>query len=423
MTLYNRTQHIVVLGAGYAGLPCALRLARKLRKTSSLLSKVTLINNEPRQELTCELFRTLRSGKGEFFNFQSAAKRLGLRFIEGHVSKIDPVEKSLSVRGESSQEIKYDHLVVAAGFKARIPQIAGIDEFIDGRESVGKRVFLFRNNIQVQQLRFALKRMGWNSENRFDRDRFVIILGAGTTGLEVAGELAYLRGNNSRARIVMVDEKTEMLQGFSPIAKKLLKRDLARMRIETVLGSSAVSLTPTELNIQNGQVIPWDLLILCSGGRPSGRLFENFKEALTPMGLKVKQSLQIEGFPDHYAIGDIAQIPRPLHAMGNQSFQPKTAQYSVQEGHFVADIIFNKLHQGNPVGLERFDSSDFGYMVSLGPFHGFGRLGPEIQSTAGRFLSPFVAGPPVDSLKRLAKLRYLSALKFDSWKVKFNPFV
>jgi len=422
VSLYNRNKHVAIVGAGYAGLPCAFKLGQLLKHFHGHPASITLINTDPRQELSSELYRVLRNGKGEFYNFLPPLKKLGVRFVEGQVSAIRPNEKTLSIRGEIHQELKYDELVIASGFKGKVPPLEGLEAFLDAKANEQKNVFLFRNNVQAQQLRLALKRLGWSSETRFPKDVFVVILGAGVTGLEVAGELAHLRGSNSRARLVVVDQKTELLQSFSPIAKKILKKELARMRIETVLGSPAIRLNQRrELEIENGQVIPCDLLVVCTGGRPSTKILENFSDAASPMGLKVKGNLQIEGYPDHYAIGDIAHVQGAPLALGNRQMLLKTAQFAIQEGNFVAEHLFDKIIGNVPQSRRRFEATDLGFLVSLGPFNGFGRIGPEVSSTLGKFLSPFVVGPLIDTLKRGAKMRYLSSLKWDEVRARL-PF-
>ena len=420
MSLFNKTQQIAVIGAGYAGLACAFRLARLLRSAPGNPASITLINTDPRQELTCELYRVLRTGQSEFYNFLPASRRLGIRFIEAHVSAIDPEKKVLSLRGETHQEFKYDQLVITTGFSAQVPPINGLEAKLDTGANEWKKVFLFRNNVQVQQLRLALKKLAWSPETRFPKDIFAVIVGAGATGLEVAGELAALRGSNARARIVIVDEKNELLEGFSPIAKKLLKKELARLRIETVLGSPVFTLNDRqELEIQNGQVIPWDLLVVCTGGKPSIKIMEKFGEASSSAGLRVKRNLQIEGFPDHFAAGDVAAPTLRHHSLGNKRTLPKTAQYAVQEGRFIAEYIFDLIIHGVPKAARRFEPTDLGYMVSLGPYFGFGRIGPEIQNSLGSFFSPFVVGPMVDQIKRGTKIKYLGELKWDSLKAEF----
>jgi NADH dehydrogenase FAD-containing subunit len=65
VTLHRQIPHVIVVGAGYAGLPCALRLARHNDV------RVTLVSPDVRQELTCDLYRTLRTGKPYTFACRS----------------------------------------------------------------------------------------------------------------------------------------------------------------------------------------------------------------------------------------------------------------------------------------------------------------------------------------------------------------
>lgn len=410
MSLSPRSEHVVILGAGYAGLPCALRLGHEVRKRGPTARvRVTLINREARQELTCELFRTLRTGHAEYFPFLDPIRKAGVQFIEGAVHGIHPSERKIELRGERHQTLTYDSLVIASGGKARVPDIEGMKALIDPPAALERRVFLFRNNLQVQALRMALRRLGWGPERtRHDRDLFVLVLGAGATGLEVAGELANLRGRNHAQRVVLVDGQSELLPDFSPFARGFLKRELSRLRIETVLGSPAFRVTENELHIRNGQVIPWDLIVLCTGNRP-GSLLDAFGDARTERGLRARGDLGIVGHPRHFVAGDMTDLTLPdgRRVSGR-------AQFAVQEGQYLAERLGQSLlGQTNP--SKPFTPSELGYLVSLGPYSGFGRLGQEAHSTLGKFFSPFVAGPPVDELKRLAKLKYLASLKLSPW--------
>ncbi len=389
----------MIVGAGYAGLPCALELARQ---KNAKRTRITLVNREPRQELVCDLYRALRNGRPELFPFLKTLRKHGIHFVEGSAHGFEPEAKLLHVRGDRAQSIAYDELVVATGSKAKLPQIDGLQELLDGPSPLDRRVFLFRNNTQVQALRLALRRIDWSPESRpGGRDLFCVIVGAGTTGLEVAGELATFRGRNPACRIVLVDGKPDILPDFPMLARNIYKRDLRRARVETVLGSPATKLTEKELHIENGQVIPWDLLILCSGGRSTSTL-RAFGPAASDEGLAASANLGIAGWPHHHVIGDLA---RP-DGVG----LPLTAQLAGQSGRFVARKIAAALSTGR-TPRDAFEANDLGSLVSFGPYAGVGRLGGAPESPLGRLVSPFVFGPPVDELKRAAKIRYLWGLR------------
>ena len=428
MSLFPKVHQSLVVGAGYAGLPLALRLAREIRSRGlESRAQVTLVNPENRQELTCDLYRTLRTGKPEILGFLDQARDLGIRFIEGSVVEIDPARKQVQVRGELKQSLNYDTIALAPGSRPRIPKLEGITELLEAGDRDQKRIFSFRNNAQVLALRLALRRMGWGSKSvdaaGIDGDRFVVVLGAGSTGLEVAGEIAALRGKNSKFRVVLVDEIPELLSDFSPIARRILKTTLQSRRIETVLGSKAVAITDREIHIANGQVIPWDLLVTCVGAEPNPMCLQAFPNAslngpssgtsngMSTRGLQTNAFLQIEGSKDHYALGDLAMIPRPAQHLGNQVYLEKRAQFSVQQGKYLGHWLGARIE--NPkVSWDEFEVSDLGSMVSLGPGSGVGRLGQSASTTMGKFFSPFIYGPIVEELKNAARWRYKLELKF-----------
>ena len=413
MTLHRQTPHVVVVGAGYAGLPCALRLARHKDL------RVTLVNPDIRQELTCDLYRTLRSGKPYTFAFPKLLARRGVRFVESRVTAIDPKRKLLDLRGINQQALAYDALVIASGVRSINPPIDGLEALLkEDKESLSRRIFQFKKTSHVQELRTALARIGWKPEMRDTRDRFIVVLGAGSTGIEVAGELAYLRGKNKRCRIILLDENASILRDFSPIARKLFKKDLTRLRIETVLGSPAHKINNEELHLHNGQVIPWDLLVLCTGAKRAATWISGLSSAEHQSGLVVDSKFEIKGHPMHYAIGDIASYTLESETLKNPVILPKRAQFAVQSGLYVADHLPNELRDAQTPAAPPFKPFDLGYLVTLGPNDGIGRIGPQAESRLAKWVSPFVQGVSVDKIKNLVRIRYLLTLKREG----YNPF-
>ncbi|MEO5667962.1 MAG: FAD-dependent oxidoreductase [Bdellovibrionota bacterium] len=413
MTLHRQTPHIVVIGAGYAGLPCALRLSRHKDL------RITLVNPDVRQELTCDLYRTLRTGKPYTFAFTKLVARRGIRFVESRVTRIDPEKKILELRGLNQQAIPYDALVVATGVRSVAPSIEGLEELQkEDKESLSKRIFQFKKTTHVQELRTALSRIGWKPELRESRDRFVVVLGAGSTGIEVAGELANLRAKNKRCRIILLDESTSLLREFSPVARKLFKKRLNALRIECVLGSPAQRITSEELHLHNGQVIPWDLLVLCTGARRAASWISGLGNAEYHSGLVVDSNFEIKGHPCHYAIGDVARYTLESTPLKNPSILAKRAQFAVQSGIYLANLLPIVLKGPQPDPVETFRPLDLGYLVTLGPDDGIGRVGPQPASRLARWASPFIQGRAVDKLKNLVRVRYLLTLKREG----YNPF-
>lgn len=414
MKFSRHREHVVVVGAGYAGLSCALELARqsRSRRSGEATARISLVAREGRQELTTELFRSLRTGDSEYFNFRPLLKKHDIRFIEGQATDIRPTQKEIQLKGASTETLSYDSLVIAAGRQTQLPEIAGLKELFNGNHHPENKVFLFKNNAQAQSLRFALRRLDWSKPST--RDIFVVIIGAGKTGLEVAGEIAAMRGSNRHARVIVVDSESTLVPGFSPIAQKMLKKELAGMHIETVLGSPAIRVEARELHIQNGQVIPWDLLVVCTGAPASAPFLRSFADVLDEKFSVITDSrCEIPGFAQHFAIGGIARIPRREDPLANTKMVSDRPQFAVQEGRFLASAIIARLKVGNAdTPGPAFQARDLGYLLSLGPNNGLGRIGEERESRIARFFSPFIVGASIDKLKMLARARYIAQLKW-----------
>lgn len=406
--------HIVVVGAGYAGLTLATHLARKrasARARNHL--KITLVNGDSRQELTCELHMVLRDGRPQYLPFSSTLKKLGIEFREGQLTQIDPINKIIRIRGQDKSEIKYSTLVLATGLRSKTPSIEGLDQLIQDQQNTEHRIFSFKDHSQINALRLSLRKIGWSDLERRAKDAFVVVLGAGATGIEVAGELAHLRGHRKWARILVVDERNDILSSFSPIGRRVFKSELSRKRIELILGSKIQKMNQNEIYLANGQILPWDLTVLCTGSAHREQLFTSFGDANSDSGIEVRGDLQIIGFPDHYAIGDLARIPMNQTASANAR-SPKGAQFAVQTGHFLAEYLAGKYMDGVTAKQDNFSATDLGSAISLGPGSGIARLGPALQQPAARILSPFIIGPWVNAMKTAAHQRYLWGLRLES---------
>ncbi len=412
-----KARHIVVVGAGYAGLPCALKLGhyakKNKRRSSGQAARVTLINPEPIQELTCEIYKTLRKGRDYTLRLQDYIKKCGIDFIQARAYEVDSEKKLLTVRGSAKIEIPYDDLIVASGMRAKAPDIQNLDQLMNDHEQFSQKIFSFKNHSQAHSLRTALMKIHWDEQPSvaWKKDFFIVIVGGGSSGIELAGEIAYMRKKNKRARVVLVDSERDLLKDFSAIARRVLKKQLANLGIETVLGSPIQKITASELHIENGQLIPWDYLILATGSAHLEKYLDSLKQAHEERGLKVDAHFQIEGHPNHYAIGDAALIRTSEHPMANKIVVPKRAQFATQEGLYLADHLIQKYIRSAHAANDSFETTELGYLVSLGPMAGIARLGSNAQSGIKKILSPFVYGPIVDQLKKAARLKYIATLE------------
>lgn len=122
---------IIIIGGGYAGVMCALRLSAKLQKTNLTIA---LIN--PRQEFVerirlHENLAVLHTKNKRSFNIKELLEARGVNFITGKVEIIDRVESCVRLRKENAEpeNLRYERLVIAAGTYSQRTNTPGLSEY------------------------------------------------------------------------------------------------------------------------------------------------------------------------------------------------------------------------------------------------------------------------------------------------------
>jgi NADH dehydrogenase FAD-containing subunit len=123
---HHTDQHrIVVLGAGYTGMMCAIRVARRTRGDRA---RVTLVN--PSGRFT-ERLRMHQIATGQHLAEVSIPEILagtGVEFVQGRASRIDPATRQVCVDTVDGQRLfGYDSLVYAIGSVTDTTTVPGVD--------------------------------------------------------------------------------------------------------------------------------------------------------------------------------------------------------------------------------------------------------------------------------------------------------
>src|SRR5690554_1382209 len=175
-------KRIVVLGGGYGGILTAKHLEKKFRK---LDVKITLIDKNPYHTMLTELHEVAAGRVHEdsikiYFEQVFAGRRIDFEMDEIH--KIDFDNQKLISK---NNEYPYDYLVIGTGCK---PTFFGHDEYKEHVFTLWslEDATLLHEHI-LQQFRNAAKEK--DEEIRKQMLSFVVV-GAGFTGVEMAGELA-----------------------------------------------------------------------------------------------------------------------------------------------------------------------------------------------------------------------------------------
>lgn len=175
---------------------------------------------------------------------------------------------------------------------------------------------------QVSQASVAKARLEQCRANLANAQR-VMLLGAGTVGVEFAGEL---NANFPDLEIVMVDQAPHILgtQGYLPELREDLTKQLQERGVELICGAPLAYMPPTDVGMLSrfhvettaGVGIDADMWFLCYGAQTaSGYLHGYYSDLLDPQGrIKVNEFMQVEGHENVYAVGDLTDVKESKRA-------------------------------------------------------------------------------------------------------------
>ena len=174
-----------------------------------------------------------------------------------------------------------------------------------------------------------------------------VIVGAGPTGVELAGTIAELaratlpadfrRIDTHEARIVLIEAGPRVLPAFADDLSTYAKRSLERLGVEVVLGQP-VSQCSAEGVVFAGKSLAAATIIWAAGVQASPAAQWLDAPADRVGRLKVEPDLTVPGHPEIFAIGDAAIVLRP-----DGRPVPGIAPAAKQEGVYVANVIRARL--------------------------------------------------------------------------------
>ncbi|MCX7615303.1 MAG: FAD-dependent oxidoreductase, partial [Clostridiales bacterium] len=176
-------QNVIVLGGGYAGVLTAKKLAKRFVKHHDV--KITLIDKNRHHTMLTELHE-VAAHRVEEANIKISLNRIfagrKVKLILDNIVSVDYDHNTLIGREVSYQ---YDYLVLAAGSQPAFFGIPGADKFAFG-------LWSYEDAVRIKEHVLDMFRLA-SKETDADTKRKLLtfyVVGAGFTGVEMAGELA-----------------------------------------------------------------------------------------------------------------------------------------------------------------------------------------------------------------------------------------
>lgn len=344
------TDHrIVIAGAGYAGVSCALRLARRVPSGTS----ITLVSATDR---FIERVRLHQRVTGQSVGEWSLPALIRATGIELRVGQVEGIDHSRRVLAAGDDRLEFDTLVLALGSHIDVDSVKGVREHARTVE-LGS----------VAGIHQALQKASVRGER-------VTIVGGGLTGIELATEIAE-RLPDLQVSLV---SQARLAETWSGAARAHVLAAMHRLNVRVEEGPHIRAVHEKRLETDRGD-LPFDLCIW-AGGFVAHPLAWN-------SGLKVSQQgqalvdaqLRSVSHPAVHVIGDLGTIApglRPQLPMGCKSAMPAGAWAAENVARRLRGLPEQPLQYGVPF-----------FCVSLGRRDGLIQMAAQDGTMTGRVLT------------------------------------
>ncbi len=365
---------VVVVGAGFAGL----NVVASLRGTRADVTLVDQRNYHTFQPLLYQVATAGLDAGDVAHQVRDVLRRHHhARFRLGRVTDLDLARRRVVL--SDGDELPYDHLVVAPGAVYHDFGIPGVREHAFVLKGVAEAEALRAHLLTTFEA--AAREPGLIEDGRLD----VVIVGAGPTGVEMAGALVELFSrvlpsdypdlDVDAVRVVLLEALDTVLPPYQPETRAYVERVLRQRGVDVRLGSVVQEVTEDRVRLVDGQELPYGTLVWAAGVRA-----HPLAEALgVPLGrgarVPVDDDLSLPDHPGVWLAGDLVGRVGAPAVEGADTVYPQVAQVAIQQGKHVAAGIRARL-EGRPTRPFRYH--DRGQMAIVGRAAGVAELSPQL---------------------------------------------
>lgn len=322
---------IVIIGAGFAGLQLADKLAKSNYKVF-LLDKHNFHQFQP-------LFYQVATARIEPSSISFPLRKVFQKHKNVHVrlAEVERINTTAQQVVTNIGDFPYDYLVIATGCTTNF----------FGNETIEKLAFPMKSTTEAMALRNRIlsnfEKAVTAKPEELEGVLNIVVVGGGPTGVELAGSLAEMKTkilpkdypdmDFSRLNIYLLEGSPNVLGSMSDISHKKAKEYLETLGVQVKLNTIVENYDGHTVSLKDQAPIISDNLIWAAGIK--GNIIEGLPEGLIQRGyrIKVDRYNRVEGFENIFALGDIAHMETELYPNAH----PQVANVAINQAKNLAD--------------------------------------------------------------------------------------
>ncbi|MCT2534299.1 FAD-dependent oxidoreductase [Aquibacillus koreensis] len=360
-------KNIVIIGAGYAGVHAAKKLAKKYKKDSSV--SITLIDRHSYHTMMTELHEVAAhrvEPDAIQFDLRRLFNRTKVNLVTDNVTHVDHNKKIVTTE---HGEFDYDYLILGMGGEP--------NDF--GTPGVGEHAFTLWSWEDAVKLREHIEKTVRSAAQIHDEAKRRAMLtftvcGSGFTGIEMVGELLEWKNRLAKDNKLDAEDITLYVVEAAPTILNMLNRKdadkaeryMVKKGIKILKNSPIVEVKAGSIILKSGEEIPTHTLIWTAGVKANSDTKDYGMSAGRAGRLKVNEYMESEDHKDVYVIGDLAYYEEEP---GKPT--PQIVEAAEQTGMTAAKSIIAEISGGDK---EAYKGKYHGVMVSIGARYGVADL-------------------------------------------------
>jgi NADH dehydrogenase FAD-containing subunit len=305
-------KHLIIVGAGHAHLT----ILKNLRDFKDAGHDVTVVSSS-----SLHYYSGMGPGmlSGIYrpeeirFNVEKMSQDRGATFIEDKVVKINASNKTIDL--QSGQTLSYYAISINTG--SFVP--------VEASDPTNGMI------ITVKPIENLLNAKSNIIEALNDKELKITVVGGGPTGVEVAGNLDRLVGDQAGTCRITLVAGSRLLRDFKDGVRKRVMNSLTRRNIEVIENIRVSDIKDRSVWLTDGRQMESDMVFMAVGVKPSPLFADSGLTTGPDGGMLVNRFLQAVSYPEIFGGGDcISFEPQPLAKVG---------VYAVRQN----PILFNNL--------------------------------------------------------------------------------